>query len=165
MKKSLDVLAIKDILEIHRKYQSLQSLDKTATWVQAKYGLNINRHDLSHKFKTMGLEVRPPNGREVSHWRDMTTYVHPYGKLAADMIQAAVEDFFGFTQGTGSKIDWMSACVFMLSDLWETCLGTLSQGANLTVDFRALPTGITQADVVEGAALYNRGYSYWVADE
>lgn len=161
MKKTLD-LPYAELLEIHHQYQKLGSLEKTARWVQEKLRLNVNRHDLAWKFKTLGFDVKPPNGREVTHWRDNTSFKSSYARIAADMVQLAVDDMLGYKNNPNNKIEWMSAGAFITGELWETCLGTLLTGAQIALSVRALPAGITEAEVLEAATLYNRGYQYWV---
>lgn len=165
MRKVLDGLSYQQVLDIYNKYLELKSLEATAAWVKTHFQGPVNRHDLSRKFKAFGLDVRPPNGRDTTYWRDMSTYNSPYGKLASDMIQSAVDDYFAYINGTGTKIDFMSACRFMVSDLWETCLLILMEGSNLTIRPNTLPQGVDVDKVMEGADLYNRGYYYWVMGE
>ena len=162
MRKALDVLTYPQLLSAYQTYKDTASLEKTATWVTETFGIVTNRHHLSWKFKSMDLDVRPPNGREAVYWRDTSNFATFYGKVAADMVQLAVEDFFAHFTGAGSKIDWMSACAFMVGPLWESCIGTLLQGASLSLDTQALPEGVEAAAVLEGATLYNRGYQHWV---
>ena len=162
MKRLLDRLSYHEILKIYDKYVELRSLEATVAWVRTQFDWPVNRHDLSRKFKSLGLNVRPPNGHEAVYWRDTSEYASPYAKLASDIVRLAVDDYFAYLNGTGAKIDFMSACVFMLGDMWETCVMILLQGSNLTLKPNTLPLGVDSNKVMEGADLYNRGYYYWV---
>lgn len=155
---NLTDLTKRQVNSLHKKYMKLQSLNQTVDYLLEKYDIEINRHQLSMFFKRKGLEVLPPNGRSVNNYRIMNKYASPESEMAANMLKLAIKDVKDFVAGRGKTIDFLSACYFFTSDLYQTVLYIL--GSDL--DHENLPEGVTENVVRQGASLYMDGYNYWV---
>jgi hypothetical protein len=154
------------VREIHKKYLELKSLQMTAEWLFDDHGIDLNRHKLSRLFRSRALWVNDPNGRPQPHYRDTRSYMDEYNELAADMVELAWDDYRSYMRGDGTKIDWMSACWYLSSEFYQSCLDRLNQ--NVTTgkfDANMMPPGVKVEDIVLGRGLYEDGYKFWVLHE
>lgn len=162
---NLDDLDYQTLKQIHDKYVELGSLTKTCDWLAETHNIETNRFKLSKTFKVNRLNVKPPNGQTVKHWRDTTQFSSHYGELAAAVLQSIWDDIFDYKNRGQGLIHFASACTVIGSDFYAAIMGTLAQGVMGTMDTHALPPGITPAEIAKGRQIYEDGYRYWVLNE
>ena len=154
-------LTYAQVKELHKYYTESNSLQKTSERCMEMYGCEINRHQLSRLFRSHDLYVKPPNGRPEIYWRDLKVYSSPVSHLCSVMIDNAFGDLTGYNV---TFLDYLTACAFIGSDMWQLMLGTvLNASINVQVNSPlALMNGVNLENALTMRELYDEAYHYWV---
>lgn len=138
-----------------------KSLEKTAEWVEEEFDVSTNRFKLSDAFHANNLEVQAPNGKPQLY-RGPETFADEWNELGGDWITLVWEDVRDYQRGKGYKINGISACYAVRSELYEFFIDRLQAGKERMVSADTFPPGINPDVIVEGAHEYERNMRYWV---
>lgn len=160
------MLSDKEFLtEVNEKYlNEFRSLNKTCRWLKQEHGIHINRIKLSNLFHKADLRVLAPNGGIEEYRGDRNAYewASNINELAARFIEDVYNDIRGYLKGEVSRIDFISACASLGSDLYERFLETLQSAGRVRVRADVLPPDIPQEVVLAGIDIYRRNALFWV---
>jgi len=146
------------VKQLHTYYESVQSLEKTATYACETYDLKVNRHQLSRMFRNAGLYVKPPNGQPEKHWIDLSNYNSPTSHLCAAVIDSVVSDL---RNPDCAFVDKITAYSFLGTQRFIQMLGTLGNVATGFELFQNIP-GVDIQEAILYRSIYDEAYRYWV---
>ena len=144
------------IMDAHRQYLKIGSLQKTSEWINKTWEVDIRRNALSKLFHSRDLFVKTPNG-QAQKYRP-TTYKTPESHLARYVIKSAFDDL---RDETG--IYYESACYFISSELYEVYLSLLYESSSLKYVGRdILPDWVNMVDLEKGVESYTQAEKHFL---